>query len=174
MKPPPLPLEILARVTRVARFDGTSILAVSGSVALLSAAYRDVTGASVGLLVAAAGAIELHGVGLLRTNNIAGVRWLVSAQVWLMGVILAYVAYRIARPDIEGFLQFVTAGPVADSFAQAATEAGETLRQYVIDAFRAFYVAVALLTVVYQGGMAVYYLRRRGAIQVALEEDEVG
>jgi hypothetical protein len=91
-----------------------------------------------------------------------------------MGVILAYVAYRIARPDIEGFLQFVTAGPVADSFAQAATEAVETLRQYVIDAFRAFYVAVALLTVVYQGGMAVYYLRRRGAIQVALEEDEVG
>jgi|HubBroStandDraft_5_1064220.scaffolds.fasta_scaffold213866_1 hypothetical protein len=174
MKPPPLPLEVLARVTRVARFDGTSILAVSGSVALLSAAYRDVTGATVGLMVAAAGAIELHGVGLLRTNNIAGVRWLVSAQVWLMGVILAYVAYRIARPDIEGFLQFVSAGPVADSFEQAAAEAGETVRQYILDAFRAFYFAVALLTVVYQGGMAIYYIRRRGAIQVAFDEEEAG
>jgi hypothetical protein len=173
MKPPPLPMEILARVTRVARFDGTSILAVSGSVALLSAAYRDVTGATVGLMVAAAGAIELHGVGLLRTYRISGVRWLVSAQVWLMGVILAYVAYRFARPDIEGFLQFVSAGPVADAFEQAATEAGETVRQYIIDAFRAFYFAVGLLTVVYQGGMALYYLRRRGAIEVALAEDEV-
>jgi hypothetical protein len=174
MKPPPLPLEILARVTRLARFDGTSILAVSGSVALLSAAYRDVTGATVGLLVAAAGAIELHGVGLLRTYNIAGMRWLVSAQVWLMGVVLVYVAYRFSRPDIEGFMQVVSAGPVADAFEQSAADAGETVRQYVLDAFRLFYVGVGVLTVVYQGGMALYYLRRRGAIQVAFDEEETG
>jgi hypothetical protein len=167
-------MEILARVTRVARFDGTSVLAVSGSVALLSAACRDVTGATVGLMVAAAGAIELHGVGLLRANNIAGMRWLVSAQVWLMSVILAYVAYRIARPDIEGFIQFISTAPVGDAFEQAAAQVGKTLREYVLDAFRAFYLAVAVLTVVYQGGMAVYYLKRRGAIQVALEEEDAG
>jgi hypothetical protein len=174
MKPPPLPMEILARVTRVARFDGTSILAVSGSVALLSAAYRDVTGATVGLLVAAAGAIELHGVGLLRTNNAAGVRWLVSAQVWLMGVILAYVAYRIARPDIEGFIQFVSTAPGGERLEQAAAEVGKTTREYILEGFRAFYLAVALLTVVYQGGMTLYYLRRRGAIQVALDGEDAG
>ena len=57
MKPPLLPSETFRRVLRVARFDGLSVLGVSGAFALISAASQDVSGAMIGLLVAAAGAI---------------------------------------------------------------------------------------------------------------------
>src|SRR5580700_100147 len=66
MQPPKLVSEILRSVLRVARFDGVSVLVLAGFFALVSAASGDVSGAAFGLLIAAAGAIELHGMGLLR------------------------------------------------------------------------------------------------------------
>jgi hypothetical protein len=37
---------------------------------------------------------------------------------------------------------------------------------------RLLYFAVAGLTILYQGGMALYYMRRRGAVEAAIDEDE--
>jgi len=106
MKPPILPAETLRRVTRIARFDGLSVLIVAGGFALLSAASKDISGAVIGLLIAAAGAIELHGVALLRVGR-DGMRWLVSSQLYLMAVILAYAGFRLptsrARPPSRSF-----------------------------------------------------------------------
>jgi phosphatidylserine synthase len=172
MKPPLLPSETLTRVLRIARFDGMGVLVVAGGVALLSAAYRDVTGALVGLFVAAAGAIELHGVALLRAHRVAGIRWLVSSQVYLLTIILLYVAFRMARPDITWVLQFIAASPVADIYEQVAAEKGVTLKQYLLTSFYQFYICVAVLTVFYQGGMMLYYLRRRNAVEAALQQAE--
>jgi hypothetical protein len=170
MKPPLLPSETLTRVLRIARFDGMGVLVVAGSVALISASYKDVTGALVGLFVAAAGAIELHGVALLRAHRESGVRWLVSSQVYLLTIILIYVAFRMARPDIAWVLQFIAASPVADIYEQVAAEKGVTLRQYILTSFYQFYICVAVLTVFYQGGMTLYYLRRRNAVHLAIQD----
>jgi hypothetical protein len=173
MKPPLLPSEILRRVLRVARIDGLSVLIIAGFFALISASSKDVSGALVGLLVAAAGAIELHGVSLLRSHRPSGMRWLVSSQLYLVATILIYVAFRLARPDVAWVLQFISVSPAADAFEQAAVEQGVTLKQLILDSFREMYVAVAVLTVVYQGGMTLYYLKRRQAVTIALQQAEI-
>jgi hypothetical protein len=160
------------RVLRVARFDGLGVLIVAGGVALISASYKDISGALVGLLVAAAGAIELHGVSLLRAHQPSGMRWLVSSQLYLVATILAYVGYRLARPDVSSILQFISASPAADVFEQAAVQQGVTLKQLILDSFQQFYVCVAVLTVLYQGGMTLYYLKRRNAVETALQDAE--
>jgi hypothetical protein len=169
MKPPILPSEILRRVMRLARFDGMSVLIVAGGFALLSAASRDVSGAVIGLLIAAAGAIELHGVGLLKVGQ-NGMRWLVSSQLYLMATILAYVAFRILRPDVAWMLPYVT-GEAAEPILQAAQQEGMTVEQLLVGAMSMFYLLVAAITLLYQGGMTIYYLRRRRAVEAALQEE---
>jgi hypothetical protein len=154
----------------MARFDGLSVLVVAGSFALLSAYSRDVSGAVIGLLVAAAGAIELHGVALLRSGR-NGMRWLVSSQLYLMGVMLGYVAFRLAKPDISWLLPYLT-GEAAEPFEQAAQQAGMTVQEMLVESLRMIYFCVAALTVLYQGGMTLYYLRRRGAVEAALQQPE--
>jgi hypothetical protein len=170
MKPPLLPSEILRRVMRLARFDGMSLLVVSGAFALLSAASRDVSGAMIGLLIAGAGAIELHGVALLRAG-LNGMRWLVSSQLCLMAMILVYVAIRIARPDVSWIMPYVK-GEAAEPIILAAQQNNLTVEQLLIEGMTTLYAMVGAITVLYQGGMAIYYVRRRVAVEIALQEHE--
>jgi len=168
MKPPLPPTEILRRVVRVARFDGMSILGLSGAFALLSAASRDVSGSVIGLLIAAAGAIELHGAALLRAGRGNGMRWLVSSQLYLLTTVLGYVAVRIANPDISAIRPVVTT-----ELAEQIRQAGMTVDQFLVEFLRLFYLCVAGATFLYQGGMAIYYMRRRTAVEAAMLETEV-
>jgi hypothetical protein len=154
---------------RIARFDGMSVLIVAGGFALLSAASRDVSGALIGVMIAGAGAIELHGVALLKAGR-DGMRWLVSSQLYLMGVILAYCGFRLLRPDVAWMLPYVT-GEAAEPILQAAQQEGMTVEQLLIGAMAMLYLIVAAVTLVYQGGMTVYYLRRRRAVETALQEE---
>jgi hypothetical protein len=168
MKPPLLPTEVLRRVLRVARFDGISLLGFAGGFALISAYSRDVSGALIGLLVAAAGAIELHGVGLIRSGR-NGMRWLISSQFYLMSVMLAYSGYRLLRPDIAWLLPYMN-GDAAEPIKEAAQQAGVTVEQMLVASVQLIYFCIAAATVLYQGGMIVYYAKRRIAVKAALEE----
>jgi hypothetical protein len=167
MKPPLLPSEILRRLLRVARFDGMSVLGVAGAFALISAASRDVSGAVIGLMVAAAGAIELHGVGMLRVGRIGGMRWLVASQAYLLATLLGYAGMRLMNPDIAQLKPIVTA-----ELAAQIQQAGMSVDQFLLEFLRLVYVAVAAVTTLYQGGMVIYYLRRRTAVEIALQEQE--
>jgi hypothetical protein len=167
MKPPLLPSEILRRLLRVARFDGMSVLGVAGAFALISAASRDISGAVIGLLVAAAGAIELHGVTLLRAGRPGGMRWLVSSQAYLLATMLGYAGLRLLNPDITSIRPIVNA-----ELAEQIQQAGMGVDQFLFEFLRLVYVAVAVASVLYQGGMIVYYARRRTAVEIALQEME--
>lgn len=153
---------------RVARFDGLSVLGVAGAFALVSAASRDVSGAIIGLLVAAAGAIELHGVTLLRAGRGRGMGWLISSQLYLMAILLAYAAIRLARPDISTIRAVVTV-----ELAEQIRQAGMSVDEFLLEFLRLVYVGVAAVTLLYQGGMTIYYVRRRAAVAAALHEDEL-
>ena len=119
-KPPLLPAETLRRVVRTAKFDGTGILVISGAFALASASVHDVTGAEVGLLVAAAGAMELHGAGLIRNGERRGTDWLVASQLFLLAIILGYVGWRLQRMDIAPMRALLTGEARYWSTAHAA------------------------------------------------------
>jgi hypothetical protein len=169
MKQPPLPSEVLHRLLRVARFDGASVLGLAGAFALVSAAAHDVVGAAIGLAVAAAGAIELHGVSLLRGGRPAGLRWLVSSQLYLMSVMLGYVAFRLSHLDISELRWTVT-----PEMAEQVRQLNMTVDQFLFLTMRCTFAAVGAVTILYQSGMIVYYLRRRAAVEVAVQELDLG
>jgi hypothetical protein len=151
---------------RVARFDGASILVIAGAFALGSATLGDGVGTAISLMVAGAGAIELHGAGLLRHGEERGLRWLVSSQIFLMFVMLGYVALKLRNIDTAPMKPLLT-----DDMRQAIAQAGLTIDEFLHATYVFGYAAIGVLTVLYQGTMAIYYARRQTAVAAALRGD---
>jgi len=150
-------------VYRVARLDGMSVLFVAGLFAVLAALAGDFVGAIVGLLVAGAGALELHGAALLKQGETRGVNWLVGSQLSLLVTILVYCVVRwfhFELPPIPADMK-----PLLQN---AADQLDVPVETYLRLLYHIVLWAVALVSIIYQGGMALYYLRRRGAIIRAL------
>lgn len=166
MKAPPLlPEETLARVLRTANTDGMSVMAIAGFLALASASMGDFYGAGIGLLVAAAGAIEMHGAGLLRAGDPRGMNWILASQPYLLAVLLGYCALRFLSFDPSLLKQAIT-----DDVRQSIREAGYREEVFVRTVYFATYGLLAFGATVFQGGMALYYWRRREAVVAALQD----
>ncbi len=167
-KPPPLPSEILFRVIRIAGLDGRLVLWTSGAFALISAAGHFSLGALTGLAAAGTGAIEVHGATLLARTDSRGLNWAIRAQLLLLLTILFYCIARLMTFDPV----FIRSQLTPDIQAYIA-QSGMTTDQFII-LMRQFwlvaYIVVAVVSVIYQGGLAVYYARRRQAINQALEQ----
>lgn len=167
MKAPPLlPEETLIRVLRVARLDGMSVLVIAGVFALISAMAGDFVGAVVGLLVAGAGAVELHGATLLEHCEPRGMRWLVGSQIFLLATVVAYCGLRLLHPVLDPLQAAVT-----DEMKVSLEAAGWKQEEFIRFVYNTTYYLVGAVTVFYQGGMAIYYLRRREPVARALAED---
>ena len=166
-QPPLLPEETLVRVLRLARFDGMGAMVLGGMFALFAGAARDFPFAVIGLLASGAGAIELHGAALLRQGDPRGMRWLVASQPFLLAVILCYCALRLWLVEIP---------PVPEAFqnlfAMSARQWGMTIEEYQQALNRLTAVAVAIVATGFQGGMMLYYLRRRTPVYQALAADD--
>lgn len=165
--PPLLPEETLYRVIRFARFNGISELLVAGVFGLFCAANKDVAGAAIGVLVAGAGALDLHGVGLLRHGDKRGVSWLIGSQLYLLVIVLAYVGYRSQHLDLES-VRLVLSSEQRETIAAAGVDEYEFLRIIANVSNLIF----GVITFFYQGGMALYYHRRRAPVEAALEMDQ--
>lgn len=169
--PPLLPGETFARVLRIARFDGLSVLGFAGFYALLAAAAGDIRGAIVGVVIAGGGAIELHGVALLRHGTARGVDWLVASQIFLLIALLGYCAFRLTHLEMEPLraaFQSALQSPLMQKLWAANQEAGRTEEEFLRQVYSTTYVCLAIAAVAYQGGMTAYYLRRREPVTRAL------
>jgi hypothetical protein len=168
MKPPPLPEETLVRVLRISKMNGLSVLIIAGLGALVSLASWDPVGVMVGGLVAYGGWMELSGrKHLLRGEAAEGMRRLVRSQWIVLGVILVYCVTRLASFDSESAL-----GPLTSEMRAQLAEAGVDLASIlpmIRLAFYGLYGSVALVTLIYQGGMARYYRRRTDVVKQAVE-----
>ena len=163
-QPPLLPEETFARVIRLAKSDGFGVLAFSGLFAVLAATGGDSSGAMVGLIVAGAGAVELHGAGLLQAGEGRGMRWLIGSQLFLLVAILGYCALRLVQVELPPIPEEMQS--LVESSAQ---QADLPVPDYLLLVYRVSFGFVALAAVIYQGGMTIYYLRRRAAVRQFLE-----
>ena len=167
-KPPPLPTEILSKVIRVAGLDGRMVLWISGAFALISAAGHFSLGAITGLAAAGTGAMEVQGASMLSRTDARGLDWAIRAQLLMLLTILSYCVARLVTFDPVFIRSQIT--PEIQNYL---TQQGLSIDQG-IDLLRQFwifgYIIVAVVSVIYQGGMAIYYARRRRAIDQALEE----
>lgn len=161
--PPLLPEVVLGRVLRVARFDGGGALILGALFAVASAAVRDVPFAAVGLLAAGAGAIELHGVALLRTGDARGMNWLMASQLVLLVAILGYCGLRVGYVEVPELPE-----KMKTLVTTSAQQLGMSVEEYFRFVNRLTAGVVAVVSLLYQGGMALYYARRRQAVAQAL------
>jgi hypothetical protein len=163
--PPLLPTEVFRRVLRVSQIDGTGLLAFAGTFALLSAWLHDVTGTVAGLLIAGAGAMELHGTGLIRGGHERGMSWLIASQGYLMAAVFGYVGWQLTHIDISILRPVVT-----DEWRQALETYKVTEDQFLTLLYITVYGCFAAVTALYQGWMMIYYARRRPRVVAAIAE----
>jgi hypothetical protein len=166
LQPPLLPEETLVRVLRLAKFDGMGSLVLGTVFALMAAGAQEVPYATIGLLAAGAGAIELHGASLLREGDERGMNWLVASQPFLLLVIWSYCGLRVVNfappPVPEGMREFAALG---------AAQWGLTVEGYLRLVNTITVAVLALVALFYQGGMTLYYLRRRRPVTQALVDE---
>lgn len=174
-KPPLLPFEALSRVLRTARMNGTVTLAIAGTFALISASDHDYIGTTIGLAIAAAGAMELHGLTVLHNREERGISWLIWSQFVLMTLVLGYAYFKITHPPIEelraSFNTLYSAEKMAE-LKKAEEQLGLSDDQLLklLNSFT--WGLIALVTLLYQGGMMIYYSRRRKAVNEALQLED--
>jgi len=167
--PPPLPAEVLARVVRLASVDGRMLMILGGLFAALSAFSGDAVGATAGVLATAAAIVELHGVGRLKIGDPEAIRWLIRSQLILLAIIILYTSARIATFDPVQMRALITP-ELVESFRNAGLEEAEIM-PVVENFYRFVYIVVGMVATSYQGGMALYYHRRREPVRIALEGD---
>jgi len=165
------PAEILRRVRRLSAVNGWSVTVVAGfSILLSAAAFGGLLGVGVGGLVLVGGLVELRGRTLLGRRDPEGLRWLVRAQVIVLGAVLTYAVSRLASFDAELALSNET-----PEMRALLTEAGleaQDLGPLIRLVFYLLYGAVAVGTLIYQGGLALYYRSCRAAVHSALTNPE--
>lgn len=162
--PPLLPEEVLARVLRMARMNGMSMMLLAGFFALLSAMGGDFVGAIAGLVVAGAGAMEVHGGTLLAHYDTRGTKWLVGAELVAWVGILVYCAVRLLHVQLPPMPEEVVAMIEFD-----ARQLGISKEEFILKSYQLGFVLVAVGSTAYQGGMVLYYLLRQAAVVRALE-----
>jgi hypothetical protein len=169
MQPPLLPATVLARLLRLAKLDGAVVFAIAGAFTLVSASADTRLEMLIGLLIAGAGAFELHGAGLLNGGEFRGLRWLVTSQLYLLVTVLLYVGLRLVSFD-PALINLIMTDTLRQRYLAAGLTSGQ-INQVVQLSYYLTYAIVGVLTLVYQGGMAIYYYRRRSAVAAALTEE---
>jgi hypothetical protein len=160
------PEEILHRVLKVSRLDGWSVAIFAGGCGLASLVFGDPVGFSVGLFVALGGALEVRGHHLLKHGHADGMRWLVRSQLVVLGTIWVYAARQLLSFDLSIVREMAT-----PDMRTALSEPGLTLDDILPLVRRASYLlwgSVMAVTLIYQGGLALYYRRRTAAVVQAL------
>ncbi|MDI1318699.1 MAG: hypothetical protein PSW75_00710, partial [bacterium] len=93
-----------------------------------------------------------------------GMKWLIRSQMLLLGLILAYCASRLGSFDAENMLSNLT--PDMEAMLKEAGLNRADIVPLVHQMFLALYISVALASIIYQGGLALYY---RSKIQLVTE-----
>jgi len=166
MKPPRTPEEQLRRVLRTAKLNGLGVAIVAGVGALGSLAFGDLMGAAVGAVVAVGGGMELSGRKQLLRGNADGMRRLVGSQLLVLGVIVVYAISRLASFDADSAMGNLTP-EMRSELAQAGVDLA-ALVPLVRLMFHALYGSLAVVTLIYQGGLALYYRRHTETVKQAL------
>ncbi len=145
---------------------------VSGFFALLAALQHHGAAAIAGALAFGAGACEWHGASLLATGRSTGTAWMKYGELFLLAVVIAYSAWMLETFDAEAYR-----AQIPESYREwnenQLLEAGlteEELPGYYRLIGISSGVIVIFVSLAYQGGLALYYHRKRRVLEAALPE----
>jgi hypothetical protein len=156
------------RIMRISKINAWSVTLIAGGFTLLSLIGLSVAGIVVGAAVTSAGLIELHGQKTLQTDPARARTWMVGSQVWLLTGVLSYCGWRLMMLDPANPLAVF--GSEAGQLLQMVEIMGISsaeLEHLFVKAYRITYGLIAALTVLFQGGLALYYRSRIGRLIAA-------
>ena len=157
------PEQRLQRLLLLARIDALSLVIVAGPAAVVSLCWREWFGAAVGAGIALCGALEWAGRNRLARRERSGLTWMVVAQLAGLALILLYVRSLALAPQTERLLALLP------SFTREQLDLlcpdPEELRALLAALQRLTASLLAILAILYQGGLALYYLHARPLIQ---------
>jgi len=162
--PPPLPDKTLARVLRLAGLEGGSVLVLGTLSLMVSAVSFSPVGLLVSAVLAGCGAAELRGAKLLRAGELRGLDWLVRAELALMTTVVAYAGLRLATTTPASMHKELADVAMLGDLGMDQRQLETTL----LSTLRLTYAVVILVTLLFQGGLALYYHRSRAAVAGAL------
>lgn len=167
VNPPPLPGPVTRRVLALSRLNGWGVAGFALLSALAALIRTDLLIVGWCMLAAASGFMELHGRGRLALGKPAGVGWMIGAQFWLLGVILTYVWLRWTEFEAAAFWDSLPALAQNEVNRQlAAAGIGEDERPAFLAYLNAaICLSLVLTSLVYQGGLALYYAFKLRAVR---------
>ncbi len=165
--PEPTPQDkALKRVLAISRLNGWSVIVIAGLGVLIALALGDLSSVFIGLLVAAAGVMEVRGHRQLKRRDAEGMKLLVRSQLFLLAIILVYCASRLGSFDSETALSGLT--PEMESLLKESGIQKSDILPMVRTAFFSLYITVAATCLIYQGGLALFYRRKIPLVTAAL------
>jgi hypothetical protein len=153
------------RVLRISKFNAWSVTVISGLFAVLSLLGMSLPGALVGGGVVAAGLMEMRGHRRLEVGEPGARDWMVFSQVWLILCVFGYCGWRLAALDPADPFALLGDTTGLNQLVGIAGISTDELGELFIQIYTYTYGAVAALTLVFQGGLGLYYWVRVGRLE---------
>ena len=169
MKTTDEPSVLYKKIMRISTINAWSVTVIAGAFTLLNLLSLSVPGILVGAAVTIAGPLELHGQKILQTEPERARQRMIGSQIWLIVCVLSYCAWRLLSLDPDN--PFVVFGEAAQVFELVAIFGipKAYLASLFVQAFYITYGLIAALTLIFQGGLALYYRSRIGRLIRATE-----
>lgn len=142
------------RLMIVAAVNGWSVAVLGGLCLLLSVVWFSLWGVLIGAAATASGCMELSGRRRVKQGRPEAGRWLAGSQLLLLGAIFLYAGYELLSFDPQALLKAV---PPDYRQALGSFESEEELGQLFGLIVHLIYAVVMLATLLYQGGLCLYY-----------------
>ncbi len=156
----------LRRVLLIAAIDGWSIAVIAGLCTLISLLFGEWIGVSIGAVITAAGVIELRGRTRLLHGDPTGLNWLIRAQVLILAIVWLYSFRNLLSYDEAAMMAEIT--PEMRDMLNQAGIALSDIQALMKPVYYSLYLTVIAVTLLFQGGLALYYFSRRDKITAAL------
>ena len=177
MKTPRPPAEVLRRVLRTSRKNGWSVAIFAVLSFLISLFTGGLLGLGMGLFIIVGGVMEILGYRKLRRRDPDGMTLLVRSQLVVLGAVWVWAVPSLLSFD-AGYLQDQVIPNMREILAASGMNLDSVLGQVglstnqIVPLVRLFFVvlygSIMLATLLYQGGMALYYHHRIAAVEEAL------
>ena len=152
------------RVLRISQFNAWCVVAIASFFAVVSLGSLSVVGFLVGACVTLSGLLEIWGHRLLQKREPGARLWMTVSQVWLLICVLLYCWWRLHSLDpLDPFAGLLGVDHLLE-FAEDMGTPRELVAAMFVQIYDLTYKLVALLTVIFQGGLGLYYWLQVGRI----------
>lgn len=157
---------VLRRVLALSLIDGWCMSLFSGFCTLVSLLLGEWPGAFVGAIVLTCGITTLRNRQRLLRGDGGGMVWLMRAQLGVLTVVFLYVSENLLAFDAAALMGNVT--PEMRTVLDQAGLSISDLQPFLKPVYFGFYLTVMSGTLLFQGGLALFYYLRRSKVAAEL------